>query len=141
MLLLNSVVHELLFIKLRRPMMKKLLQRILGLFFFAALMGSPPADVPKQFQLRAKVKLCGVELEPGQYHLVLHEGLADIYKGEDRLVTAKAKVTPMGRHEPRNTVYYCKNVLMVVRLEKVKVTFPEPLGKPVVSGSRAEALH
>ena len=121
--------------------MKKLLPGIFGLFFFTGLLGSPPIDTPNQFQLSYKVKLCGVELEAGQYHLVLHEGLADIYKGKDQLLTTKAKVTPIGAHERPNTAYYCGDVLMIVRLEKLKVTFPEPLGKPVASVAGTKGLH
>jgi len=118
--------------------MKKLLQTVVGLFVLAALMASPIPEESHQFQLRTQASLCGVTLEPGEYSLVLHEHLADVYRDENLLVTAKAKVTPLGKHQWSNTVYCCGNVLMIVRLEKLKVVFPAPLGKPIVGEAKTQ---
>lgn len=87
------------------------------------------------------MKLCGITLERGQYHLVLHERLADIYRGQDLLVTAKEKVTPLGRHDRPNIVYGCGSVLMKVNFKKVKVLFSKPPGKPVVNEEKTKTLH
>jgi hypothetical protein len=121
--------------------MKKLLQWSCGVFFFAALMGSAVPDDSHPFQLRVKASLCGVSLEPGDYSIVLHDNLADIYRGEQLVVTAKARVSALEEHKWPNTVYCCGGVLMIVRLEKLKVVFPEPLGKPVINKAQTKTLH
>jgi len=122
-------------------MMKRVPQTVVGLFFVVGLMGSLIPKEFHQFQLRIKASLCGVVLEPGKYRLVLHEDLADVYRGEQLLVTTKAKVTPLGQHQWPNTVYCCGGVLMVVRLETLKVVFPEPLAKPDTGTVGTETLH
>jgi hypothetical protein len=122
--------------------MKKLIHTTVGILFLAALLGSPaPEEESHHFKLQRPLSLCGMTLEPGEYGLVLHDNLADIYKGETLLLTTKAKVAPLGPHERPNMIYCCGDILMMVRLERLKVVFPEPLGKPVVRGARTQVLH
>jgi hypothetical protein len=105
---------------------------------FGAVVAAPVPDKPQKFELRTKATLCGVELKPGQYTLKFREDVADIYKGEELIVTAKARIRPLRPHSRPHTAYHCGGILLEVRLEKVKVIFSGPLNSHAAGTKESE---
>ena len=85
--------------------MHRFLTATLVVALVAAVATSPVLAKTHTFKVRMPCSINGTQLEPGTYKLKLNaNNEAEIYRGKDRVVTAKVEVKPLTNSRTRGSV-------------------------------------